>query len=196
MGLRSGKSFAVADALAKKGFAMDRAAELAISAALTSSDAGDAAAQCRSFEVVWLIYVGQSPGEEETAMFVAKRNASNMADGKDPKVDIRTFKSYYKQCSSTTVPTLEDALRDKTGRKWARYFPDTVRRLNEQYQHAAMRWINIVNYARDVAKGNLLVELAFLQHYFFVVHVGSGWGKERAVRATGSMSMKNAEGDK
>ena len=46
-GSRTGKAFAVADALAKKGFAIDRAAELAISAALTTSDAGDAAAQCR-----------------------------------------------------------------------------------------------------------------------------------------------------
>ena len=51
-GLRSGKAFAVAGALTKKGFAIDRAAELAIAAALADADAGESEAQCRAFDVV------------------------------------------------------------------------------------------------------------------------------------------------
>ena len=58
-----------------------------LAAALATSDAGDAAAQCRCFEVIWLVYVGQSPGEEEMSLFMAKRNACNMGD-MDPTVDL------------------------------------------------------------------------------------------------------------
>ena len=66
-GLRSGKAFAVADALTKKGFSIDRNAELAIALAIAESDAGDSAAQNRMVDVTWLIYLGQSPGEEARA---------------------------------------------------------------------------------------------------------------------------------
>ena len=69
-GLRSGKVHAVADALAKKGVVLDRAHEMAISAALAQADKGDLAAQCRNFEVIWYIYMAQSPGEEERAEFL------------------------------------------------------------------------------------------------------------------------------
>ena len=50
-GLRAGKAAAVADALARKGFRLDRASELAIDAALAAADAGDAVAQCRHLVV-------------------------------------------------------------------------------------------------------------------------------------------------
>ena len=72
-GLRTGKAYTVADALASKGFTIDRAAELTISAALAASDAGDARAQCRAVEVVWLLYLGQSPGDDDRKLFEEKR---------------------------------------------------------------------------------------------------------------------------
>ena len=52
-GLRSGKAFAVADALTKRGITIDRAAELAISAALATAEQGDMRAQCRAFDVIY-----------------------------------------------------------------------------------------------------------------------------------------------
>ena len=59
VGLRSGKAYAVADALAKKGIVLDRAAELAVTAALAAADKGDCRAQCRHVDVVWNLYTGQ-----------------------------------------------------------------------------------------------------------------------------------------
>ena len=50
-GLRSGKAFAVADVLSKRGIPIDRHAELAITAALAAADKGDLLAQCRHPEV-------------------------------------------------------------------------------------------------------------------------------------------------
>ena len=62
-GLRSGKAFAVADVLTKRGLPIDRGAELAITAALAAADKGDMIAQCRHPDVVWQLYLGQLPGE-------------------------------------------------------------------------------------------------------------------------------------
>ena len=183
-GQRSGKAFAVADALTKKGYTMDRAAELAIARAIAESDAGDCVAQCRMVDVVWLVYTGQSPGEEERKLFADKRAASNSSEnGMDPKIDIRAFKGYYKQVGSTTVPTLESALRDKSGRKWARYYADTITLLNEQYSHASLRWIQVVAFAREVAKGSIEIELLYLSVYFFEIHLGRGMPEVESYKA-------------
>jgi hypothetical protein len=75
-GARSGKAHAVADALLKKGFAIDRGAELTIASALLESEAGALAQQARSVEVIWIIYTGQSPGEEDREWFLARRQAA------------------------------------------------------------------------------------------------------------------------
>ena len=127
MGSRLGKAAAVADALARKGIAIDRDAEMAITAALAASDAGDMVSQCRDFGVIWLIYTGQSPGEEERRLFQEKRMACSSEA--DPLVDVRLFKAYGKQHSTTTVPTLERALRDASGRMWADYYSHVLRLL-------------------------------------------------------------------
>ena len=52
-GLRSGKAFAVADALAKKGVVLDRSHEMATTAALAQADKGDMRQQCRHVDVIW-----------------------------------------------------------------------------------------------------------------------------------------------
>ena len=46
-GTRLGKAAAIADALVKKGIAVDRTAELAIATAIAEADAGDMRSQCR-----------------------------------------------------------------------------------------------------------------------------------------------------
>ena len=56
---RAGKAAAVADALAKRGIAVDRPAELAISAALNVVDAGALIAQCQSVQCVWVLYLSR-----------------------------------------------------------------------------------------------------------------------------------------
>ena len=122
VGTRSGRVAAVADALARKGLHVDRAAEMAISSALAAADKGDVAAQCRAFEVIWHIYTGQSPGEAERAEFSEKRAACNAEDGVDPTVDLRQFSAYYKQMKNTTVPTLERALLSKTEDQFRTYY--------------------------------------------------------------------------
>jgi hypothetical protein len=94
-GTRSGKAAAVADALTRKGFAVDRAAELAISAALAEADAGEMQAQCECIEVVWILYLGKSPGEEERAAYMEMKQAGS--NGSKPTVDIRLIKAYAKQ---------------------------------------------------------------------------------------------------
>ena len=80
-GLRAGKSAAVADALAKKGLRLDRASELAIDAALAAADAGDCIAQCRHVNVVWQLYFGQSPGEEDRKSFMDLRSCHQVTTG-------------------------------------------------------------------------------------------------------------------
>lgn len=55
-GARSGKAHAVADALARRGTVIDSAAELTIAAALLDAEQGELRLQCRSVEVVWIIY--------------------------------------------------------------------------------------------------------------------------------------------
>ena len=111
-GSRSGKAAAVADALTRKGLAgIDRAAELTIASALAEVEAGELRAQCRSVEVVWILYTGQLPGEEDRQWFQEKRQAASVtAGGEDPKVDIRYAPSYGKLLSKTTVNVLERAL--------------------------------------------------------------------------------------
>ena len=78
--LRAGKAMAVADALVKQGIVINRAAELAIDAAIAAADKGDADAQCRHVVVVFQLYWGQSPGEEDQKEFLEKRAACNAVD--------------------------------------------------------------------------------------------------------------------
>ena len=183
-GTRSGKAAAVADALVRKGFAVDRATELAISTAIAQADAGDMQAQCRDVNVVWLIYVGQSPGEEGKIQFLAKRNATNSADGSDPSIDLRLFASHAKQMSKTSVPTLERALRDRTGATWANYSPHVQKLLVENgYMHASQRWMRVYNYAKQMSGGHSARERRYLQLYFFEEHMGKGLPEEKCIAA-------------
>ena len=117
-GLRAGKSAAVAEALALKGFRLSRADELAIDAALASADAGDCTAQCRHVNVVFQLYFGQSPGEEEKKSFLDLRSAGNSSAEGDPVVDVRRFPSYFKLMKNSSVPTLERAITAKTEEIW------------------------------------------------------------------------------
>ena len=174
-GLRSGKAFAVADALIKRGFTIDRATELTISSALAQADAGDTRQQCRSVEVVWMLYLGQLPGDAERKAFAEMRAASARTDDVDPTIDIRLFKAYYKQVSVTTVPTLERALRDKTGRAWQAYYSERITQLNNNgYDKAATQFIAVVSYARKLANNDITWELTYLVCYFFDEHLGRG----------------------
>lgn len=79
-GTRLGKAAAIADALVKKGLAIDRVAEMAIATAIAEADAGDSKSQCRDVAVVWLIYTGQLPGDEERRLFSEKRMACMAED--------------------------------------------------------------------------------------------------------------------
>ena len=178
---RSGKAFAVADALTKKGFTIDRAAELTITAALAAADSGDTAAQCRSVEVIWLLYLGQLPGVEERKLFAEKREACGaLEQDTAPEVDIRLFKAYYKQCSATTVPTLERALRDKTGRLWLSYYGEKLRQFNSNgFDKATTRFIEVVGYAREISHGVYETERRYLQYYWFKEHLGKGMPEAR-----------------
>ena len=182
-GSRLGRAAAVADALTQKGIAIDRAASLAIATALAAADAGDTASQCRDFVVIWLIYTGQSPGDEERRLFQEKRMACTVED-KDPIVDIRMFKSYVKQLSTTAVPTLERALREPTGRMWADYYAKVLRLLDENgYVHASKRWMAVTNYAKKVSSGDFNRERRYLQLYFFEEHLGRGMPEDRCTLA-------------
>jgi hypothetical protein len=121
-GVRSGKAHAVADALTKKGLTIDRGAELTIAAALMESEQGELAQQARSVEVIWIIYTGQSPGEEDREWFIARRQAAcSLVPGEDPPVDVRLCKSYSKQHAATRVVTLERALLSKDQQTWPQY---------------------------------------------------------------------------
>ena len=193
-GLRSGKAFAVADALTKRGFTVDRSAELAISAALATADAGDARAQCRSVEVIWLLYLGQLPGEEERTLFQEKRAASAREDV-DPTIDIRLFKAYYKQLTATSVPTLERCLKDKSGQMWRTYYGEKITQFNENgFNHATSMFIQVVGYAREIAAGHFEFERRYLLYYFYRAHLGRGMPEPRN-DAAAHMARSNASLD-
>ena len=193
-GLRSGKAFAVADALARKGVVLDRAGELAITAALAAAEQGDTAAQCRHVDVIWHIYTGQSPGEDDRAAFLEKR-AACMHGTEDATVDLRLFKSYSKQMSSTSVPTLERSLIDRTGAMWPAYYADKIAWLNANangFAHAAMRFISIVAFADTISGGQWAKKRRYLQLYFFEYHLGRGMPETRCVEAALRVSSGDA----
>ena len=172
---RSGKAGAVADALTRRGLVLDRDAEIAVAAALVQADKGELAVQCRAVDVVWIIYTGESPGEDERAWFEDKRASMiGMQDGADPKVDIRTCKLYYKPVAATTVDNLERALiKDKSGATWARYYLFVIEKMNMYgFNQASMRWIDVCSKAKRM--GSLERELAYLAEYFFAEHTGQG----------------------
>ena len=182
-GSRLGKAAAVADALVKKGIAVDRMAELAIATAIAEADAGDMKSQCRDVAVVWLIYTGQLPGEDERRLFSEKRMAC-MVEDQDPLIDVRLFKAYSKQHTTTTVPTLERALRESTGRVWQDYNAHVGRLLDESgFTHASKRWAKVVNYARKVSGGDQARERRYLQIYFFEEETGRGLPQEKCMAA-------------
>ena len=78
---RGGKAVAVADALAAHGHTVDRDVERLIAGALVKSEQGEQRAQCCSVEVVWLVYLGQSPGEEDRKWFEDRRHGSSLSQG-------------------------------------------------------------------------------------------------------------------
>ena len=94
-----------------------------------------------------------------------------MAEDQDPLIDVRLFKSYSKQHSTTTVPTLERALRESTGRIWQDYRSHVGRLLDGSgFAHAAKRWDKVVTYARKISMGDVARERRYLQVYFFEEH--------------------------
>ena len=99
-----------------------------------------------------------------------------MTKGEDPTVDIRLAKGYYKQLASTSVDTLERALlKDKSGVTWAKYYQSTIKLLQMYgFSQAAMRWIDIVGFARRQNPTDVAREMAYLSMYFFEVHLGQG----------------------
>ena len=178
-GVRTGKAAAVADALLRQGVPVTRDTELAVASALVAAEQGEAAAQHRDVGSVWVIYTGQSPGEEERAWFADQRAAKVVGlgnDDQDPKVDIRMCKTYYKQHSSTSVDTLERALlKDRSGATWARYYQSTIETLQQVgLHHASRRWIEVCGWAKRQYAADLKSELAYLAFYFFERHLGKG----------------------
>ena len=178
-GVRAGKAYAVADALTKKGLVIDRAAELAIAAALVVADQGDKVAQCRVCDVVFLLYVGQLPGDEDRVLFEARRQAGGMDSTRSvPTVDMRRFVSYGKLHSGTTVPTLERALLEAAGTLWPRYYAKKIEQLNTHgYPLAAVMFIEVVAFARSLG-GGWATERVYLHYYFFEAHLGCGLPEE------------------
>ena len=184
-GGRSGRAAAVADALARKGVTLDRGQELAVGAAILAADQGEADAQCRCVEVIWLIYTGQLPGVEEREWFAEKRGAAVMAKpGEDPKVDIRLCKTYAKQHATTSVTTLERALLDKSGLKWDRYYSDLIEQMNQcGFAHAALFFEKVVSFSRKQHLYDKAAQLQYLHSYFFSYHLGRGLPEEVCTQA-------------
>jgi len=181
-GTRSGKAAAVADALTRSGVVVDRRAELAITAALAETEAGEMQAQSQSIEVVWLLYLGRSPGEEERSAYAEMKHAGQ--NGSKPTVDIRLMKAYAKQLSTTSVPTLERALRDSSGRVWNDYYASKIAQFRAAgFYQAAMRFIDVVSYANKLARGDIRKLLRYLTIYFFEEHLGLGMPEEQCVSA-------------
>lgn len=108
-----------------------------------------------------------------------------MVEDMDPLVDVRLFKSYSKQHATTTVPTLERALREATGRVWQEYNSHVGRLLDENgFSHASKRWAKVTNYAKKVSGGDQSRERRYLQIYFFEEHTGRGMPEERCMAAS------------
>ena len=175
-GVRSGKARAVADALTRKGMAVDRAGELTIAAALLEADKGDSNAQRRCVEVVFLLYTGQSPGVEDRSWFTERIQGQILSmGGEEPVVDIRACPSYAKQHAKTRMPSLERALSERTGMLWQRYYQLTLERLSTfGFNLAAMAFMRVVNFARNQNMSDHARERQYLQNYFSVEHLGKG----------------------
>ena len=193
-GARSGKAHAVADALARRGTVIDSAGELTIAAALLDAERGELSAQCRAVEVIWLIYTGELPGEEERTWFNERRQAALLGGaGSDPKVDIRRCKTYIKTLGGSTALTLERALKESTGVVWSRYFQDTTERLQRSgFSAAAGRWQNVVNFARNHYLNDPKKERLYLMHFFFVEKLGIGMPEEVCYKSALMMSAAPA----
>ena len=176
---RAGKAAAVADALAKRGIAVDRPAELAISAALNVVDAGALIAQCQSVQCVWVLYLGKLPGDEDAEWYSQQREAATLhgsgLDDDEWTIDLRLCPSYAKQLKNTSVATLERALMDKTGGLWSIYKGQTINRLNSTgLEKAAVRLLQLCGKAEQISAGDRAMELAYLKSYFFSVRLGRG----------------------
>jgi ferredoxin len=180
--LRSGKAGAVADVLSRQGVVLTREQEFAVASALLHVDKGEMESQCKSVGVIWIIWTGQSPGEDERNWFEEKRAAAIMLyNGEQPRVDIRNCKSYSKQLAATTMVTLERALiKDKTGKLWLEYYESTLSKLqNLGYTAAASRFLKVVSFANKVSKGQVALTLEYLYNYFMVEYIGCGMPYEQ-----------------
>ena len=193
---RAGKAAAVATALVRQGIAIDRAGEMAIASAITTVEQGELTQQCRSVEVVWILYTGQSPGEEARAWFKGQRQSVLGQAGDDPKVDVTLFRQYAKQLSTTTVVTLERALStlgDPVGMRWLRYYQRVLDMLQQLgYNLAAIMFTKVVGYAKEQTLGDVAREKAFLRHYFFEVHLGKGLPIEKCHETAIAMAASPA----
>ena len=179
---RSGKLAVIADVLARHGHVIDRETEAHVMSALVNVDKGATEEQSSCVEVIWIIYTGQSPGVEERTWFEEKRAASvMMTDGKQPKVDVRRCKGYYKELAANSAMTLERALfKDKTGTSWALYYQNTVGMLqNLGYGAAASRFMKVCSFAKKVSKGIIEHELEYLSSFFFDEFLGCGMPQEQ-----------------
>ena len=56
------------------GISIDRDAERAIAKTLMTTEHGELRSQCRSVDVIWVIYLGQLPGEDERMWFEERRH--------------------------------------------------------------------------------------------------------------------------
>ena len=181
---RLGKAAAIAEALVKKGLAVDRVAEMAIATAIAEADASDVKSQCRDVAVVWIIYTGQLPGDDERRLFSEKRMAC-MVEDKDPLIDVRLFKSYGKQHTTTTVPMLERALREQTGRIWQDYGALVGRLLRMNVvsrMHPSVRSKSAITPRRSQEETRL-AKRRYLQIYFFEENMGLGLSEEKCMAA-------------
>ena len=195
-GTRSGNAAAVADALTKRGLVLDRDAEHTIANALLKANQGARAAQCRDVAVVWILYTGQSPGEDDRAWFAERRNEAAMrgsSDGMDPRVDIRKAPSYGEQHRRTTILTLERALRDFTGSGWENYYGEVVQMLQQEgFGEAALVLIALDAYARGQYLNDVKRRLQFLWLYFFEEHKGRGLPTDKCAVCALKMAVPSA----
>ena len=117
-----------------------------------------------------------------------------MVEDQDLLIDVRLFKSYGKQHTTTTVPTLERALREQTGRIWQDYGALVGRLLDEcGFSHASKRWVKVCNYAKKVSGGDQARERRYLQIYFFEENTGRGLPEEKCMAAAAGSVLKSGK---
>ena len=176
VGQRSGKAFAVANALSQKGVTLDAAAELAIAAALVDAEQGEMVDQCRSVECVWIVYTGQSPGEEVRTWLMEHRSAAGKRVGAEGvRIDPRTCSTYVKLLKGTSVMVLERALRNRSGLLWTKYYQVVMEQLTiAGLTLAATRLMKLEHFAEQQNSGQPDRKMRYLWSYFFDVQMGLG----------------------